>query len=132
MGYLYILLMNNKKYYIGSTKDLQWRMLYHLAGMTKTTKGKDIQLVYTQPFDTYDEAYFRERYIKKMKSKKVVEKIIHWQWKWNKDIYQNYAAIAQPVPRTFGAMVRVKYYCLSIIYWWDISIYYSWIIKNII
>ena len=70
--------------------------------MTKTTKWKDIQLVYSQPFDTYDEVYFRERYIKKMKSKKVVEKIIHWQWKWNKDIYQKYAAIAQPVERSHG------------------------------
>lgn len=86
MWYLYILLMDNKKYYIGSTRDLKKRIIRHLSWMTKTTKWKEIKLIFSKKFDTYTEAYYWERYIKKLKSRIAIEKMINWQRKRNKDI----------------------------------------------
>ena len=82
MGFLYILLMNNGKYYVWSTRDIDVRMKFHISWKTKTTKWKEFKLVFSKEFDTYKEAYYRERRIKKLKSIKIIEKIVHWEWKW--------------------------------------------------
>jgi len=84
MGYFYILLMNNKKYYVWSTRDINLRIEFHKLWLTKTTKDKEPEIVFNKQFDTYDEAYYWERYIKKMKSKKIIEKIISWNWERTK------------------------------------------------
>lgn len=82
MGFLYILLMSSGKYYVWSTRDIEVRMEFHTLWKTKTTKGKAFELVFSREFSTYKEAYYRERHIKKLKSRKVIEKILHWEWRW--------------------------------------------------
>jgi putative endonuclease len=65
------------KYYVGSTTDLQRRLADHNRGKEKfTKKGIPWQLMYTESFDQLIEARKRERYIKKMKSKKYIETLI--------------------------------------------------------
>jgi len=76
MGYLYILLMNNGRYYTWSTKNIDIRMEFHLSWSTYTTKNKEPILVFSKKFDTIEDARYRELFIKKMKSKRVIEQIM--------------------------------------------------------
>jgi len=84
MGYLYVLLMNNGKYYVWSSKNIDKRMEFHLSWCTYTTKNKDPKLVFSKKFDTLKDARCRELFIKKMKSKKVIEQIIAGNREWKK------------------------------------------------
>jgi putative endonuclease len=65
-------------YYIGSTDDLQWRLDRHNMGWGKYTKrGIPWELVYCEKFKTKTEALKREREIKRKKSRKYIEGLIH-------------------------------------------------------
>ncbi|MCJ7553622.1 MAG: GIY-YIG nuclease family protein [Ignavibacteriaceae bacterium] len=65
------------KYYIGQTKDLQRRLQYHNAGYNKSTKGSvPWELVYYEEYSTRSKAVRRENYVKKMKSKEFIVRII--------------------------------------------------------
>jgi putative endonuclease len=66
MFYAYIIKsISNKKYYIGSTKNLENRLRRHNLGYTKSIKNRGpFTLVYKESFDTRKEAYKRERQIK--------------------------------------------------------------------
>jgi putative endonuclease len=65
------------KYYVGHTADMNTRIKKHLTqhkGYTAT--AKDWKIVFLKSFKTKNSAYEFERKIKKMKSKKYIEKII--------------------------------------------------------
>lgn len=65
IGYVYILLCSNGKYYTGSTTDLQKRLAEHQEGRGAnfTKKYLPFQLVYTEVFKTVDLAFAREKQI---------------------------------------------------------------------
>ena len=65
------------KYYIGQTSDIDRRLLYHNSGYSKSTKaGIPWKLVYSENFDTRQQAMNREAELKKYKSRVMIEKII--------------------------------------------------------
>ena len=66
------------KYYVGHTDNLDWRLERHNAGWGKFTKrGIPWKLVYFEEFETKSEAIKRENQIKRKKSRKYIEKLIH-------------------------------------------------------
>ena len=73
---LYSKLLN--KYYIGSTRNsMEDRISKHLTHHDGFTgKAKDWELVFTLPFDHYEQALEREKLIKGWKSRKMIEKLI--------------------------------------------------------
>jgi putative endonuclease len=65
------------KYYIGQTSDIDKRLLYHNSGYSKSTKaGIPWRLMYSENFDTRQQAMKREAELKKYKSRVMIEKII--------------------------------------------------------
>ena len=78
MFYLYILYSKIRdKYYVGSTGDLISRLRSHNSnhiGFTGHTG--DWKIFYTEEFETREEAYSRERAIKKWKSRKLIEQLV--------------------------------------------------------
>jgi len=76
--FLYILLCDNKSYYVGITKDLDKRVSEHVNKESRYTKRfNDIELVYTEKFKTETEVVKREKQIKGWsfnKKKSLIEK----------------------------------------------------------
>jgi putative endonuclease len=74
---VYILLCNQKTYYIGLTSNIENRLKSHKAKFNIATKEfSDIQLVYTEQYKTRAEAEKREQQLKKWtfaKKKALVE-----------------------------------------------------------
>jgi len=65
------------KYYIGSTTDIERRLLEHNRGKEKFTRtGCPWILVYTEVFIELLDARRRELYIKKQKSRKYIETLV--------------------------------------------------------
>jgi putative endonuclease len=67
MYYVYLLRLEgikNKDFYIGCTSDLKERIKQHLAGETKTTKGKNPILIYYEAYNNKYLALKREKGIK--------------------------------------------------------------------
>jgi putative endonuclease len=63
-------------YYIGSTYDVTWRLWRHNDGWTFSTKSKrPWRVVYIEEYPTKHEALRREQAIKRMKSRKYIEKL---------------------------------------------------------
>jgi putative endonuclease len=80
MFHTYIIFNSNiNQYYIGSTNNIEDRLYRHNAGQNKATKkgAPDWQLVYSEEFNTRSEAVQREMKIKKMKSRKYIERLIN-------------------------------------------------------
>ena len=66
------------KYYIGYTHDMQERLIRHNSKHKGFTgKANDWKIVYFESFDTIQEAVFREKQIKKKKSRKYLEYLIN-------------------------------------------------------
>jgi len=67
MYHTYILYSEKiRKYYVGSTQDLETRLSQHNSGHTKSTKGKGpLKMVLSFLFETRSEAMQLERQIKK-------------------------------------------------------------------
>lgn len=64
-------------YYVGSTDDLEKRLIKHNKGYSKYTKSKrPFKLVHREEFKTRSEAKKREYYIKSFKSRLAIEKLI--------------------------------------------------------
>ncbi|MFO8147399.1 MAG: GIY-YIG nuclease family protein [Bacteroidota bacterium] len=80
MHYLYIIFSETmKKFYIGETSDVENRLIQHNTHYFKTnfTKGAEDWIIKLKfPTKSKDEAVLLERFIKKMKSRKFIEKII--------------------------------------------------------
>ena len=72
IGYVYILLCSNGKYYTGSTTDLTKRMVEHQngCGANFTRKYLPFKLVYVETFKTVDLAFAREKQIQGWSRKK--------------------------------------------------------------
>ena len=81
MYYLYILYsFHLDRYYIGYTEDISMRLKEHLwEHKGFTSKAKDWELKYSENFENKTDAMFRERQIKKWKSRKLIEKLISSQ-----------------------------------------------------
>jgi len=78
MYYLYILQSQlDQSYYIGYTSNIEQRVAYHNAGRGRYTRKKvPWKLVYQESFETKSEAIKRENYLKRMKNRNFLEKLI--------------------------------------------------------
>ena len=79
MVFLVYILYSKKadKYYIGSTSDINKRLIKHNLGGTKSTRpGRPWIVVYTEIYNNKTDALIRERKIKKMKSRKYIENLL--------------------------------------------------------
>ncbi len=64
-------------YYIGSTNNIENRLKRHNKGRSRYTKSKiPYILVYKEKYNTLSEAKKREYYLKSLKSKIAIEKLI--------------------------------------------------------
>ena len=79
MFYVYILKsQKHGRYYIGSSGNIDERLVRHNAGRNKSTKsGIPWNLIYKEEFQTRHEAYKREQQIKSYKSGKTFKKLIN-------------------------------------------------------
>lgn len=78
MFHLYILKLNDKSYYVGSTSDLKDRMKRHSDGEVSSTKyNLPFELKYTEEYNNRSEAQSREYQIKKWKSRKAIERLMN-------------------------------------------------------
>ena len=80
MYFVYILLNTLKKrYYIGSTNNLQRRLEEHNRGQTQSTRyGKQKwKIVYTEEYGNCNEAKRREQVIKSYKGGNAFKKLIN-------------------------------------------------------
>jgi len=77
--FVYILHSQSKdRYYIGSCADIIKRLERHNAGATLSTKAyRPWKVVYSERFNDKSQALKRENYIKRMKSRKYIEGLMH-------------------------------------------------------
>jgi len=77
-GFVYILYSQKlKKYYIGSTNDIQRRLYEHNIGHSVYTKnGVPWEIVLSKEFDSLQSARSEERRLKKCKNQKYLETYI--------------------------------------------------------
>jgi putative endonuclease len=78
MYFVYIIKsLNIKRYYIGSTENVEKRLLSHNSGKVKSTKAyKPWLIVYTERFDIKSDALKREKKIKSYKSGIAFKKLL--------------------------------------------------------
>ena len=80
MGNFYVYIIYSAKldiYYVGSTGNLEDRLKRHNSGRSKFTKpGIPWKLMYQKEFQTKDDAYQAELYIKSQKSRLYIENLI--------------------------------------------------------
>ncbi|MCC6866896.1 MAG: GIY-YIG nuclease family protein [Ignavibacteria bacterium] len=76
--YTYIIRSKIKeRFYIGSSDNLQRRLILHNEGRSISTKAYiPWELVYFEKYDNKTDALKREKQLKKMKSKKYIEWLI--------------------------------------------------------
>lgn len=79
MFYLYILYSEKyDRYYVGHCEDISIRLSRHNSKMVPSTKPYiPWVLVYSEMYSTRQEANAREVYIKRMQSRKFIERLIH-------------------------------------------------------
>lgn len=79
MCWVYILHNSlTNRYYIGSTNNLERRLIQHRSGHTRTTRVlKTYELVYKEEYSTLYEARQREKKLKSYKSKRYIEWLIN-------------------------------------------------------
>jgi putative endonuclease len=65
MAWMYILECADGSYYVGSTRDLEQRILQHQSGTGAqyTSKRLPVRLVYSERFERVSEAYAREKQV---------------------------------------------------------------------
>jgi len=71
-GYTYILKCSDGTYYVGSTKNLELRLLQHQAGegANYTKKRLPVELIYYEEYARIDEAFYREKQLQGWSRKK--------------------------------------------------------------
>jgi putative endonuclease len=79
MYFTYILFsVSRNRYYIGSTSNLNERLLKHNTGHKGFTgKTMDWELKWFESFDTKRSSFQREKQIKSWKSRKMIEELIN-------------------------------------------------------
>lgn len=81
MAYTYMLRLANGQYYVGSTINLQRRIIEHNEGKDKVTKNHlPAVLVYYEEYPTQMEAWQREKQLHGW-SRVKKEKLISGEWK---------------------------------------------------
>ena len=77
--YVYILYSEKTdRYYIGSTSDVEKRLIKHnLGGTASTRPGRPWKIVHTETLNTKSEALIREKQIKNKKSRKYIEWLVN-------------------------------------------------------
>lgn len=76
-GWVYILKLSNGKYYVGSTSNLTSRLISHKSGRSNyTSKHLPLDLVFSQEYDDVSRAKKVELWLKRLKSKEILERII--------------------------------------------------------
>jgi len=77
MFYTYVIYSASRdRYYVGSTSNLQERLLKHNANHKGFTgKAGDWKIVHSEEFASKTEALTREKQIKSWKSRKMIEKL---------------------------------------------------------
>ncbi|PLX27029.1 hypothetical protein C0581_03830 [Candidatus Parcubacteria bacterium] len=77
-GYVYILQsLKNKKYYVGSTNNVDRRVFEHNSGKTKSIKYmRPWQLRFVQKYSTIKQARQIECKLKKFKNRGIIEQIV--------------------------------------------------------
>lgn len=78
VAWVYILeSLEDRRFYIGSTSDLDRRLKHHLGGHTPSTKRMgNLKLVFSQQYDSLQEARFIERKLKNLKRKDYLQEMI--------------------------------------------------------
>lgn len=78
MFFVYVLKSEqDSSYYIGSTNNISSRLLKHNKGYSRYTKTRvPWKLVYKEEYETLSEARKREFYLKSLKSRIAIEKLI--------------------------------------------------------
>lgn len=78
MGTLYILKsLKNDRFYVGSTINFSRRISQHRKGKSKYTKNlHPLELVFRQEYQNILSARRAEKWIKRQKSRKLIERII--------------------------------------------------------
>jgi putative endonuclease len=66
MFYVYVLMLNCGKFYVGHTRDLKDRIAEHKEGQTISTAGENPRLRYFEIFPTREGAMRREQELKKV------------------------------------------------------------------
>jgi putative endonuclease len=76
--FVYILRsLKDHKYYIGSTSDVDARLLYHNSGRQKSTKWRiPFELVYSERLPDKSSALIREKQIKSYKGGQAFKRLI--------------------------------------------------------
>jgi len=76
--FVYILeSQKNNRYYIGASNNCVKRIQEHNKGSSKSTKPhRPWKLIYYEKYENIKEAYRREKYLKSLKKRKQIEKII--------------------------------------------------------
>ena len=78
MYYLYILRNKENSFYIGTTNNLDRRLQQHNTNQSNYTKNRGPwELVFSEEFSNRSDAMKREYYLKSLKSKTVLQKIIY-------------------------------------------------------
>ncbi|MEK7553648.1 MAG: GIY-YIG nuclease family protein [Patescibacteria group bacterium] len=78
MFYIYIIKsLKTKKYYIGSSSNIEKRLKQHNSYRVKSTKSfVPWELIYTESFTNRNIAVKREQQLKNWKSREAIEKLI--------------------------------------------------------
>lgn len=65
MAWMYILECSDGSYYVGSTKDLEYRLSEHQEGKGAkyTSRRLPIKLVYSEEYERVSDAYVREKQV---------------------------------------------------------------------
>ena len=76
--FVYIIYSNSRdRYYIGSAENIELRLKRHNDGATISTKsGRPWIVKYIEKFESKTEALKRENYLKRMKSRILIEDMI--------------------------------------------------------
>jgi putative endonuclease len=71
-GYMYILQCADDSYYVGSTNNLDLRLLQHQAGegANHTKNRLPVKLVYYEEYARIDQAFYREKQVQGWSRKK--------------------------------------------------------------
>jgi putative endonuclease len=72
MGFLYILKCSDSSLYVGSTSNIQARITQHQNGIGSayTRRRRPVTLIFIQQFTSLEEAFWKEKQIKRWSRKK--------------------------------------------------------------